>query len=103
MNGLRFRSDLGQALPLGVALAGVALVLVLAVGELASDVVDAARARTAADAGALAGVTGGRAAAVRLAAANGAELVGWRQVGREVTITVRVGDAVATARATDEP
>ena len=70
---------------------------------MATDVIDAARARTAADAGALAGVVGGRAEAARLVAANGGELVSWAQHGRAVTVAVRVGDAVATARATDEP
>ena len=86
-----------------MALVGLAVVLTLAVGELAADVIDVARARTAADAAALAGVTGGRSAAARLAATNGAELTVWRRAGREVTITVQVGNAVATARATDEP
>ncbi len=105
MAASRFRpfSDSGQALPLGLALVGFAVVLVFAVGGLASDLVDGARARTAADAAALAGVSGGRVAAVRLAVDNGAEVVSWGRRGREVTITVRIGDAVATARATDEP
>jgi hypothetical protein len=90
-------------MPFGLALVGLAVVLTMAVGELAGDVIDAARARTAADAAALAGVTGGRTAAVRLAASNGGAVIAWARAGQTVTLTVRVGDAVATARATDEP
>jgi hypothetical protein len=78
----------------------VAAVLVLGIGVLAGDVVDAGRARSAADAAALAGVRGGRVAAVQLAAANGATLLTWAQSGDTVTVTVRVGDAVAEAKAT---
>jgi hypothetical protein len=100
---VRWRSESGQAMPFGLALVGLGAVLTMAVGELAGDVIDAARARTAADAAALAGVTGGRSAADRLAARNGGAVIAWGRAGRSVTLTVRVGDAVATARATDEP
>ena len=34
---------------------------------------------------------------------NGATLVSWAQVGSDVVVEVRVGDAVATARATNVP
>ncbi len=61
------------------------------------------RARTAADAAALAGVTGGRVGSARLAAANGGTLVGWRIVGDDVIVTVEVGGHRASARATDGP
>lgn len=61
------------------------------------------QARSAADAAALAGVTGGRAAASAVASANDAELVGWSTSGRDVTVAVRVGEQVVTARATDAP
>jgi hypothetical protein len=81
-------------------LVAVAAVLVLGTGVLAGDVVDAGRARSAADAAALAGVRGGRSAAARLAVANGGRLVSWEQDGDTVLVTVRVGDAVADARAT---
>ena len=89
----------GQAVPLAAALAALAVVLALAFGTFAGDVVDAARARTAADAAALASVEGGRPAAARLAGQHGATVVTWRRQGTSVTVTVRVGDAVATARA----
>jgi hypothetical protein len=85
-----------------VAAAMSASVLV-ALERVAGDLVDAQRARTAADAAALAGVHGGRPTAARIAAANGGELVGWADVDDAVTVEVRVGDAVATARATDAP
>lgn len=93
------RGDDGEAVLTALAGAGLALALAVALGDLAGDVIDAARARTAADAAALAGVDGGRAGSDRLASANDAEVVAWSQVGDDVTVTVRVGDASATARA----
>lgn len=96
----RWDDESGQAVPFGAAMVALALMLTIAVGALGRDVVDAARARTAADAAALAAVTGGPAAAHRLAAANGAAVVDVEAVGRDVLVRVRVGDAVATARAT---
>ena len=65
--------------------------------------VERQHAQSAADAAALAGVTGGRVAAGELAAANGGALVGWSVAGRQVTVRVQIGDQVAVARATDEP
>lgn len=67
------------------------------------DLVDRQRARSAADAAALAGVSGGRSSSADLAAANGATLVSWRRVDRDVTVVVRVGDQLVGARATDAP
>ncbi len=67
------------------------------------DLTDRQQARSAADAAALAGVTGGRAASASLAAANDAVLIGWSRTGRDVTVTVRVGEQTVTARATDGP
>ncbi|HEY5662480.1 MAG TPA: hypothetical protein VIS05_00435 [Ilumatobacter sp.] len=85
-----------------VALAFVAAVTFALVPVL-SGLIDHQRARSAADAAALAGVTGGRPAAAALAAANGAELVGWSRDGHRVIVEVRVGGQRVTARATDEP
>ena len=79
--------------------AAILLGLVPVLGDLS----ERQQARSAADAAALAGVTGGRAAAASLAAANDAVLVGWSRSGREVTVSVRVGDQTVTARATDGP
>lgn len=61
------------------------------------------QARSAADAAALAGVTGGRSAASAFASANDASLVGWSVDGDTVTVRVQVGDQVVDARATDGP
>lgn len=99
----RARGDEGQAVSLALAIGGFAAVLTVALGGLAGDVVDAGRARTAADAAALAGAAGGRAAAARLAAANGGTLVAWSVHGDDAIVTVVVGDRRATARATTGP
>jgi hypothetical protein len=93
-------SERGQAVPFAAAATALAVVLTLAVARLAGDLVDAARARTAADAAALAAVLGGREAADRLAAAHDGSVVGWARIGPDVVVTVRVGHAVVTARAT---
>src|SRR5262245_4250399 len=96
----RWRGDAGQAVPLVAVLVAIAALLVVGIGALAGDVDDVARARSAADAAALAGATGGRAAAVGLAAANGGFVVAWQGDGSDVVVTVRIGRATATARAT---
>ncbi len=88
-----------------VMLVGVALTaaVTLALQPVLAALIDHARAQHAADAAALAGVTGGAPAAKDLAAANDATLVAWSRSGFEVTVTVQVGDQQATARATNEP
>ena len=96
----RGHGEHGQAMPLAAALVAIAAILVLGIGELASDVVAAGRARSAADAAALAGTRDGFAAAAAYAARNGATLVAWRREGDDVVVTVRLGAATATARAT---
>mgnify|MGYP006928180173 FL=1 len=85
-----------------VALAFTAMVTIALV-PVVGDLVDRQQARSAADAAALAGVTGGTEAAATLAELNGGELVDWSISGSQVTVVVRVGDQVATARATDGP
>jgi len=75
----------------------------LALLPVLGDLTERQQAHSAADAAALAGVTGGPAAAAGVAQANGAELVAWARQGRRVTVTVRVGDQQVSARATDEP
>jgi hypothetical protein len=99
MNGTRI-SERGQAFPFAAAAVALAVALTLAVARLAGDLVDVARARTAADAAALASVRGGRAGAESLAAAHDAWVIEWAREGKDVVVTVRVGHAVATARAT---
>ncbi len=98
--------DAGQAASLVLVVATViGVVLAAALGDAGRAVIDRQRARTAADAAALAGVVGGRGAAIDLATRHGGALVGW-EVGPgpgEVTVVVRLGGASAVARATDVP
>jgi hypothetical protein len=99
------RDERGQATPLALAIVAMAIVLVVSLGELGGHLVDAGRARTAADAAALAGVEGGRGASAAVASANGASLEAWLQRpdgdGVLVTVTVRIGRATASASATN--
>jgi hypothetical protein len=93
--------DRGQALPIVVGVLAVVAVLVAALGVVAGHSIDAARARTAADAAALAGVERGKAAAEALANANGGVLDEFRTTeAGDVVVRVRVGRASASARAT---
>lgn len=96
--------DRGAALILTVlvAMAVIGSATAAAVPVLQT-LIERQHARSAADAAALAGVTGGQAAAASVAASNGATLVSWSVDGHRVTVTVRVGDQAVTARATDEP
>ena len=55
--------------------------------------------QSAADAAALAGAAEGEGAAKEVAAANGAELIGWRTGGTDVWVVVVLGDARGEARA----
>jgi hypothetical protein len=96
----RLAGPSGQALPLVVGIVALAALGVVALGRFAAATVDAARARTAADAAALAGASDGRAAAVAVAAANGGSLVSFAARDETVIVEVRVGDALAGARAT---
>ncbi len=93
----------GSVLPLVallmVAIGGLCLVL----GQFGGRLNEAARARTAADAAALAGAADGRKAARDLAEANHGELLEYRQVGSKVTVRVQVGDAAARATAVAVP
>jgi len=85
-----------------VALAMTAAIT-LAMVPVLGDLTDRQQARSAADAAALAGVTGGRAASEAMASRNDAVLIAWSRSGHEVTVQVRVGDQVIAARATDGP
>ena len=97
------RADRGQAALLLVLLAAAMLaVAVLALAGLGRTSADRTRAQSAADAAALASVDGDRREAVELAAMHGAEVVSWRRGPgpSTVTVTVRLGEVTATARAT---
>lgn len=96
---MRRSVERGQALPL------LALVLVLAaaaavvVADLGAAAVHRARARTAADAAALAGAVDGEPAARSIADANGAALVSFLRDGPIVVVIVQHGPARASATA----
>lgn len=98
--------DAGQAAVLVVAVAAVLLVAILAgLGSMGRTAIDRTRAQTAADAAALASLDTGRVGATSMANRHGASVVTWfRGPGpHEVTVTVRLGDTSATARATNSP
>jgi hypothetical protein len=95
--------DRGQAVVLLLMAVVLAALSVVAVGQFSRRIVDRGRAQTAADAAALAATTGGRSAAARLAAGNGAHLLGYAETGDTITVVVEVDGERATARATDGP
>lgn len=103
------RTDRGQAVLLLLPVVAVAALVAVGAGLAGRAVVERSRAQTAADAAALAGVEGGRAAAARLAAANGASLVAYAATpaadgSTEVVVEVVVrGEVHASARATNGP
>ena len=77
--------------------------MAVAIGHVGGVLIDHQRARSAADAAALAGAVGGATEAARIAAANGATLVDFVRDGDIVTVHVSVGDVIASARATAGP
>ena len=92
------RDDRGQVAPL-LALFAVGIGLAcLGLGRFAGGAVDAASARTAADAAALAGAAAGEPAARALAVRNGGALESFEAAGRDVRVRVRVGPHVVSAR-----
>jgi hypothetical protein len=100
------RRDSGHASVLVLIVAtALCASLAMALVGFGGHLIDRTRAQTAADAAALAALTGGSGAAHTLAQRHGATLVEFtRGPGvREVTVVVRLGDAVATAAASDQP
>jgi hypothetical protein len=95
--------DRGQAVVLLLAVVVMAALAVVGVGMFSTRIVDRGRAQTAADAAVLAATTGGRPAAIRLAARNGAVLLSYAEVDDVVTVIVEFDGERATARATDGP
>ncbi|HEY6416827.1 MAG TPA: M15 family metallopeptidase [Acidimicrobiales bacterium] len=98
-------NDAGQIVPLAAAIVGLCCVALLALAPVARALDDRARARTAADAAALAGAADGERTAREVAGANGADLLEIERDGDEVVVQVRVGEveAYARARATRRP
>ena len=95
----------GAGLVAFVVLIVLSVVMASALGDLGSTTVDRARAQTAADAAALAGLRGGQTMASSIASRHGAVLVTWAHdlASSQVTVGVRFGDSSAVARATDAP
>jgi hypothetical protein len=92
--------DAGQAMPFVLVILVMVALSCIAMLRLSRGATDAARARTAADAAALAGVRDGQGAARRLASANGGSLVEYRDISDvEVEVVVQVGEARALATA----
>jgi hypothetical protein len=100
---MRCRGSRGQSVLLLLAVVALVAAIVVAVAGVSVRLDAKARAHTAADAAALAGVDGGAPAAARLAAVNGARLVAFRTDGQRVTVVVEVDGQQATAAATDGP
>lgn len=100
----RRRSDRGQAAVLVLVVVAVLLVAISsAVAAMGRATIDRTRAQTAADAAALASLEGGPTAAADLAGRHGAVVTAWSSSGDSVTVTVRIGEVSATARASDAP
>lgn len=101
---MRRRDDAGAATVLVVALAGVLLLVGLALGEAASLIVDHRRAQAAADLAALAGASSGECAeASRVADRNGARLRACRHDGPDVLVEVEVDGGGWLARTVGLP
>lgn len=94
-----WNDDRGQAMPWMMLVVLLAMTLVAFAARLAPVVDDAAQARTAADAAALAGAASGEGAARELAAANGGRLVSFARTWRGVVVVVAVGEVQARAEA----
>jgi len=91
--------DRGQVVPLLAVLLVVAAAAVVLVAVIGGHLVDRARARAAADAGALAAALGTDADGAEVVAANGAVLVRIERGASVVEVEVRVGRTGARARA----
>jgi hypothetical protein len=86
--------------PLVAGVVAVLCLCVVVLGRASALLVSEAKARTAADAAALAGVSGGRTAATEMAAANGGKLLRFDVAADgSVTVEVAVGSATSSARA----
>lgn len=96
---MRRDDERGQALPIVLVIMAVAMGAALLLGELGSRALAESRAQTAADAAALAGAAEGPEAAAELARVNGSTSSNVEGAVGDATVTVRVGEADAIARA----
>ena len=92
ITGRSRHAESGQATILVLAAVAVLAVMVMALGRFGVTLTDSARARTAADAAALAGAVDGRDGAESMARANGASLIEFRDDGPTVYVVVAVDD-----------
>src|SRR5688572_1865171 len=93
------RDDRGQTTVLAVMGVGFAALLLVGAATAGRVLVERARARTAADAAALAGAAEGEAGAREVARANGGVLVRHEDLDGVAMVEVRVGRVTAFARA----
>ena len=93
------RDDRGQTTVLAVMGVGFAALLLVAAATAGRVLVDRARARTAADAAALAGAAEGESGAREVARANGGALVHHEDLNGVAMVEVRVGRVTGFARA----
>jgi hypothetical protein len=97
---MRSGNEQGHALALVVVVLTVLMVISVGLAQLGVRAADQSRARTAADAVALAAASGGFEAGRRLATANHATLTGLTTEGGVLRVTVQVGSMTAMAAAT---
>lgn len=91
--------DCGQIVPVAAIVLLLMLGIVMALAQLGHHAANSAKARTAADAAALAGAAGSREQAERIVALNGARLVKYLDAYSWVEVTVSVGESESVARA----
>ena len=100
---MRRSDERGQALPLVLVIMAAAMGAALLLGALGSRALAESRAQTAADAAALAAAAEGPEAAEALARVNGSAASDVDGTVGDATVTVRVGEADAVARAQAPP
>jgi Ser/Thr protein kinase RdoA (MazF antagonist) len=96
-------ADVGQAVLVVVAVVVVLATVAAATARFGVRLVEREQAQIAADAAALAAVTGGRSAAAAVAAANGATIVEVADGPDTATVIVSLRGVRATARASRAP
>lgn len=93
---------MGSLTPLVALLVVVGAGLTMGVVRVGAEAAESARARTAADATALAGAGGGRSMANKVAADNGARMISLVTDGDETEVVIKLGETTARARAVAE-
>ena len=90
-------NERGQALPLMLVAVALAAVVMMAVAGLAQRAATDAQARAEADAAALGGAAAGRADALALAEANGAELVDYATSGSRESVSLNAARSMTSS------